>query len=235
MKCRQKSLWSSALGLVVGLGLGLGLCLESLCAHAGTIEDGRIWLTYALEHPLDAKWKVTLQMQPYWRDEGHAYDQVTYRPGVYYQINNRLAVGGGYAYALGHPDHQQNTHENRVWEDIVYQWSGSDAWQVSARTRLEHRQFEHHGAILHGVRQLLKLTVPVHQALSLMVYDEYYANLNSTAQGVAGFDQNRLMVGVTARLSSASTVELGYVNQYSQRATADIDNHILALSLSQSF
>lgn len=221
--------------LLTALGLGMSLSVASLRGDAGTIEDGRIWLTYALEHPLDAKWKLTLQIQPYWRDEGHAYDQVTYRPGIYYQFSPSVMVGGGYAYALGHPDHQQNTHENRVWEDLVYQWRGEGAWQLSSRTRMEHRQFEHHGAILHSVRQLLKLTVPVHQSLNLIVSDEYYANLNNTAQGEAGFDQNRLMLGMAARLSSASTVEFGYVNQFSQRSAADIDNHILALSLSQSF
>lgn len=221
--------------LLYTLGLGIGFGLISLRADAGTIEDGRIWLTYAVEHKLNNKWKLTFQMQPYWRDEGHAYDQVTYRPGIYYQINPRMLVGGGYAYALGHPDHQQNTHENRVWEDFVYQWNGGSAWQISARTRLEHRQFEHHGTMLHGVRQFLKLNVPINQALSLIVSDEYYVNLNSTAQGDAGFDQNRLMVGVATRLSAASAVEFGYVNQYSQRAAADIDNHILALSFSQSF
>jgi hypothetical protein len=204
-------------------------------SKAETIEDGRIWLTYALERRLSPQWKVTLQIQPYWRDEGHAYDQVTYRSGLYYQLNDRAFVGGGYAYASGHPDHRSNTHENRVWEDIGYQWGDGRAWQLSTRTRLEHRQFEHQGAMLHSVRQLLKFSVPMGPKYTFVVSDEYYANLNRTAQGDTGFDQNRFLLGVATRLAPETLVELDYINQYAPRADADIDNHILALTLSQRF
>jgi hypothetical protein len=211
------------------------MVIISPCSKAETIEDGRIWVTYALEHRLSPKWKLSMQIQPYWRDEGDSYDQVTYRPGLYYQFSDRALVGVGYAYASGYPDHRANTHENRVWEDIGYQWGADRLWQFNTRTRLEHRQFEHHGTILHSVRQLIKLSVPLSLSYTLLLSDEYYANFNRTVQGDAGFDQNRLSLGIAARLTPETSLEFDYVNQYAARKSVDIDNHILAITLSQSF
>lgn len=219
--------------------LGIALLTSIYCyrqAMADTSEDGRVWLTYTAEHLLNPEWKVNLQLQPYWRDEGRTYDQVTYRHGLYYLPNTRWMLGGGYAYALGHPQSNKNTHENRLWEDIVYQLEANNDWRMSLRTRLEHRHFEEgDGQMLHGLRETIKVSIPTRYSVSVVIWDECYFNINETANGVRGFDQNRLFLGIATKVTDDSALELGYVNQFSHRSAADIENHILGLSLSQSF
>lgn len=219
--------------LLVSLAAPL-FCIQQVCAE--TIEDGRVWLTYTAEHFLNPQWKVNLQLQPYWRDEGHTYDQVTYRPGLFYLPNTHWMLGGGYAYALGHPQGNKNTHEDRLWEDIVYYFAAESDGRVSLRTRLEHRYLEEgDGKMLHGLREMIKVSIPTRYGMNIVVWDECYFNINETAQGVRGFDQNRLFIGVASKVATDSTLELGYLNQYSHRSAADVENHILGLSLSQSF
>lgn len=207
----------------------------SALLRAGTIEDGRVWLTYTLQHPINEMWKVTLQAQPYWRDEGHAYDQVTYRPGVYYRFNQAWSLGAGYAYALGHPQSGNSTHEHRLWEDVIRNFSFDDSTQLSVRTRLEHRHTEHQEGALHGLREYIRWSTPLNGTYQFVVADECYLNLNDGQNTDVGFDQNRLFFGVAAKIDSSFVVEVGYMNQYAKRSVPDVENHILSLSVNQTF
>lgn len=204
-------------------------------AQADTVKDSRLWLTYTAEHPLGEHWKITMQLQPYWREDGHDFDQITYRPGIYYHVNPKWMIGGGYAYAEGYQPNHQRTHEDRLWEDVNYQLDEIKLSKVSLRTRFEHRRFEHQGEVLHSLRQMIKVTTPLTNTLGVVISDEFYANLNETENAQRGRDQNRLFVGMSYRVIPTSTMEFGYLNQYVTRTGDDTENHILAISLSQTF
>ena len=64
-------------------------------AHADTVKDSRLWLTYTAEHPLGEHWQITMQLQPYWREDGHDFDQITYRLGINFRVNPKWMIGGG--------------------------------------------------------------------------------------------------------------------------------------------
>lgn len=204
-------------------------------AQADTVKDSRLWLTYTAEHPLGEDWKFTMQLQPYWREDGHDFDQITYRPGIYFRVNPKWMIGGGYAYAEGYQPNHQRTHEDRLWEDVNYQSDEIKLVNVSLRMRIEHRRFEHQGDVLHSLRQMIKVTTPLTSTLGVVISDEFYANLNETENAQRGTDQNRLFVGMSYRVMPTSTMEFGYLNQYVTRTGDDTENHILAISLSQTF
>ena len=207
----------------------------SSSVHAEIERDDRIWLTYQADYSLSPQLKAMIQIQPYWRNEGSHRDQVTIRPGLYYQITDRAFVGGGYAYNLGFNNNNQHTHEQRLWEDIGVTLFESNSYKVQERSRFEHRQFEHQGEISTGLRQLLKVSIQLSPTYTGIISDEAYFNLNKTAQVQSGFDQNRLFLGVGRKILNATNLEVGYLNQYVAISSPDRMNHVLAINISQSF
>ncbi|HEY0842065.1 DUF2490 domain-containing protein [Methylotenera sp.] len=203
--------------------------------YAEVERDDRIWLTYQADHQLSSNLKAMIQIQPYWRYEGVHRDQITIRPGLYYQFSNTVYIGGGYAYNLGFNNSNQHTHEQRLWEDISATLLDSNSYKVQERTRFEHRQFEHQGEISTGLRQLIKLSFQLSTDYTAIITDEAYFNLNNTAQVKSGFDQNRLFLGVGRKILTTTNLEVGYLNQYVAISTPDRMNHVIAININQSF
>ncbi|MBH0184752.1 MAG: DUF2490 domain-containing protein, partial [Nitrospira sp.] len=87
-------------------------------------------------------------------------------------------------------------------------------------------------------RQMFKLSwpLPFYQPVSLVGWDEVFVNLNDTNWNARqGFDQNRGFAGVGYRVLPPVLVEIGYMNQYINRATIDGMNHILSVNLFLDF
>jgi len=207
----------------------------SNAVYAEVERDDRLWLTYQADCNLSPQLKAMIQIQPYWRDEGVHRDQITIRPGLYYQVSNTVFIGGGYAYNLGFSNSNQHTHEQRLWEDIGATLFEDSSYKVQERTRFEHRQFEHQGEISTGLRQLVKLSLQLSPDYTGIISDEAYFNLNNTAQVQSGFDQNRLFLGVGRKVFMATNLEVGYLNQYVAISSPDRMNHVIAINISQSF
>jgi len=204
-------------------------------AYAEVERDDRIWLTYQADHRITQNLKAMIQIQPYWRDEGVHRDQITIRPGLYYQISNTVFIGGGYTYNLGYSNRNQHTHEQRLWEDIGATLLEGSSYKIQERTRFEHRQFEHQGEMSTGLRQLVKLSIQLSPDYVAIIADEAYFNLNKTTQVKSGFDQNRLFLGVGRKILTTTNLEVGYLNQYVAMSSPDRMNHVIAINITQSF
>ena len=207
----------------------------SSTTFADVERDDRVWLTYQADYNLSPQIKAMIQIQPYWRNEGSHRDQITIRPGLYYQISNSVYIGGGYAYNLGFNNSNQHTHEQRLWEDIGVTLLENSSYKIQERTRFEHRQFEHQGEMSTGLRQLVKMSFQLSPIYSAIISDEAYFNLNKTAQVQSGFDQNRLFLGIGRKVFGATSIELGYLNQYVAISSPDRMNHVIAININQSF
>lgn len=215
------------------------LVLFQLPAYAGdAIEDGRFWFAYNLDYKINDSWKATIQLQPRWRNEGDNFDQMIYKPAIYYKLSPHASVGGGYEYLLTHPAGRANTHEQRLWEDFIYRFDLPSDVKLTARTRLDQRRLEGKSDTAHRIREMLKLSVPVSaiEGLSLVFSDEYFLNVNNTDWGVVrGFDQNRIFAGVGYKFSEHTNVEFGYLNQYVNKRPIDLENHVLSFTLNNQF
>lgn len=208
-------------------------------AHAeDTIEDGRMWLTLSHDYHINERWRLNLHLQPRWRQEGSEFDQIIYRPGLYYKVTPNLSLGGGYGYILTHLTSGGNTHEQRLWEDVIYQTNLTDEIKFMSRSRLEQRHLEGRSDVAHRFRQTVRFAVPTHviNGLSAVFYDEYFININDASWGVRkGFDQNRAFVGVNYFFNEHANMDVGYLNQYVNRPNVDVENHVLAITVNTQF
>jgi long-subunit fatty acid transport protein len=220
--------------------LPLLLLLSTLSvAHAkDTIEDGRMWLTLSHDYHINDKWRLNLHLQPRWREEGREFDQIIYRPGIYYKVNSALSLGVGYGYILTHLLNSGNTHEQRLWEDVLYQTNLTENIKFLSRSRLEQRHLESYSDIAHRFRQMVRFSVPTRlmNGLSAVFYNEYFINMNDASWGVhKGFDQNRAFLGVNYTWSKHINADFGYLNQYVNRPTVDAENHVLTITINTQF
>jgi hypothetical protein len=214
------------------------LLVSSFAIAEDTIEDGRFWLTLSHDYHINDKWRLNLHLQPRWREEGREFDQMLYRPGIYYKISPKLSLGAGYAYVLTHLVNGGNTHEQRLWEDVIYQTNITDEIKFLSRSRLEQRHLESYADVAHRFRQMVRFSVPTGllAGLSAVFYDEYFVNFNSTGWGAfRGFDQNRAFVGVNYQLNKQANVDVGYLNQYVNRPNLDVENHVLVITVNTQF
>lgn len=214
---------------------GLILCLKAISVHADTVHNESIWLTYGLQYSLTPQWRLSMQIQPYWREHGDAYDQVTYRPGVYYSPNQDWTLGGGYVYFMSYPEQKSTVHEHRWWGDVIRHFNPQGDIAFTLRSRLEHRDIEGQSNTVNAVRELVRMSYRLNQRWQVVISNEWYYTLNHTQSIQHGFDQNRLFVGVATNLSAQSTLEFGVLDQYAKRSVHDTDTLALAFTLNQRF
>lgn len=208
-------------------------------ARADTEEDGRFWLSVYSQGALpiaNSFWSMDLH--PRWREEGQRFDQLIVRPSIFYRVNPNTSVWLGYDTVISHPDGQSVFRENRLWEQLQYQFDAIEAITLVSRTRFEQRRREGNDEIGHRLRQMLRATMPslLHAKLSWVVFDELFINLNPTEWGVArGFDQNRLFLGVNWKVDQAINMDVGYLNQFINGQNVDRDNHVLSTTIRFNF
>ena len=84
-------------------------------------------------------------------------------------------------------------------------------------------------------RLFVKLIQPIafNSHLRIVAYDEIFFALNDTDWGArAGFDQNRLFVGLAWQFVKGRTIEVGYLNQFIERNGKDnLMNNLLSINL----
>jgi hypothetical protein len=80
---------------------------------------------------------------------------------------------------------------------------------------------------------MVRFSHPLNKEWSLVGSNELFINANTVDWGpVAGFDQNRVFVGVGYKIDSSLRAEVGYMNQYINRdLNYDRDFHLLSLNL----
>ncbi len=224
---------------LVNIGLLLAIMAGPRLAMADVEEDGRAWFSIYTQGKLPVEnlyW--SMDVHPRWRDEGAHFDTLILRPSIFYKLTDKASIWLGYDTVRNHPDGASAYRENRLWEQLTYQFDPVGDISFSSRTRLEHRDREDEHKIAYRFRQMVRASLPsgLKPQLSWVVYDEIFINLNDTDWGVRkGFDQNRLFLGVNWKFSDFSNVDVGYLNQYVNTNTVDRENHTLMTTLRFNF
>ena len=217
--------------------------LGSSRVMAETLDDFRIWGNvtargnFGFIEPGLKQWRWWAEIQPRTREEGEDMDQLLIRPGIGYALTDHSTVWIGYAHVINFPAAGDNIHEDRIWQQ--YMWSGATPVGVfTSRTRFEQRWQSNGGETGGRFRHMFRLSwpLPFYQPVSLVGWDEVFIHLNDTNWGARqGFDQNRGFAGVGYRVLPPVLVEIGYMNQYINKATVDNMNHVLSLNLFLDF
>lgn len=204
-------------------------------ASAQTTHDFGSWFaTLAQGRIADSNVKWWFDGHLRYLDDAGGFNQSILRPGVGYQISDNATVWLGYGWintlpASGAPVFD----ESRIWQQLS--WSDKfDCGTISLRSRLEQRFVETGNDTGWRYRQFAKLLkpLPICDQLSFSVWDEAFFDLNSTDWGQnASLSQNRAFVGLGWQFQgdNAPRLEVGYLNQFIRRRSADDrNNHILS-------
>ncbi|MGJ0533254.1 DUF2490 domain-containing protein [Methylocystis sp.] len=214
---------------------------------AAVDEDFRIWenvTTIAKLGSFDPsleKWRLWLESQGRFRNDGATADQALGRAGVGYALSEKASLWLGYAHIATFPQDAKTQHENRIWQQVLLTDKAAFG-DLTSRTRLEQRFIQNVNTVEWRLRQFVRFSHPLWEnaPLSLVLWDEVFVRLNSTAPSTRfGFDQNRGFAGLGYSFSEKARVEIGYMNQLiqsrlvSRRAQAFDHriNHILSVSM----
>jgi Protein of unknown function (DUF2490) len=244
-----------ALHVLFAVVTGSLMLVTSSTALASDIVDFQIWENVTArgnfgsinpENPDLKKWLWWGEIQMRYRDSGQELNQMLIRPGIGYALTEHSTVFFGYAHVTNYPPVGELIMENRIWQQ--YQWKGpTPLGAFTTRSRLEER-WQDNGNQNNGgddtglrFRELLKFNWPFsfHPALSFVMANEVFVNLNSTNWGPPtakqGLDQNRGFAGFGYRFTPIILMELGYMNQYINRPTKDSMNNILSINFYLDF
>lgn len=234
------------------VGLAVLALIPMTSVNAGnTAQDFFTWTgmeitgDFPATAPYAEKLKYKLFMQGRFGDHSTRFSQGLIRLGTGYAINKKVIAWVGYDWvptsrplALHKP-----FNDHAVWQQL----SLIDDYafgQVVSRTRFEQHFFDIPGSTdtAHLFRQMFKLTTPLPLTspnVSLVIWNEVFANLNSTDAGTqSGFNQNRAFMGIGYHLSKEATLEIGYINQYINRPNnvrPDQMLHLLSINMLLNF
>jgi hypothetical protein len=217
--------------------LTLIMVLSNTLAYAETIEDGRFWFSISGQGNLPIEnWHWNLDLQPRIRDEGQHIDQLHIIPAIYYQLNAKSSIWIAYDHINAHPAGKESYVENIYWQQFSYKFDPIADLTLSSRSRLEERDSDLGSETAYRFRQMLRVSYPINQSVSLVASNELFLNLNQTDWGPKrGVDQNRAFVGFNWVANQLTTLEMGYMNQFVNTRTIDKENHILFTSMKFNF
>ncbi len=159
------------------------------------------------------------------------------RPGVGYAFASWASLWVGYAWIPRWGDVTGTRRdEQRVWEQVIFDYRGKPSLWLQSRTRFEQRFFDIGNNTAHRFRQLVRLnyrpkkTVPVGTAF----WDEVFVGMQGADWAKQGFDQNRGFLGLAIFGPDRFRVEVGYLNVFVARQD-DVMAHVLSINLFYSF
>ena len=175
-------------------------------------------------HPFLRNFRYKLFMQGRFGDDSSRFTQGLIRNGLGYAFSEKMTVWLGYDWVpTSGPLALRPFNDHALWQQLSLQERYSFG-TLASRTRFEQHFFDIPGSTdtAQFFRQMFKLSSPLHPVstkLSLVVWNEVFANLNSTDAGTrSGFNQNRAFAGIGFAVSKDKILEIGYMNQYINRS-----------------
>jgi hypothetical protein len=229
----------------------LSLSFVASRANAQTKDNGGLWLMAISQGKFGDKdsgldrWRWWLEGQARFRNrddsaqEGETFDTAFVRAAAGYAITDRVLVHAGYAFFDTEPDNKPVVHENRVWQQLIWNVP-TQGFTLQSRTRLEERFVESESDTGWRLREMVKTTIPLVEDKStfVSVWDEMFWDLGDTDWGQrTGFRQNRAFAGIGQFLNEkqSMSIEVGYLNQWLDRPGEDRLNHILLIAFFVTF
>lgn len=211
------------------------LSLTAMPAQA-TEEDFNTWLAQTATIGVGKKGVIWLEAQERFTSDSSRLGQFQLRPAIGYKLSPTTTAYLGYVYTLSAPKGATSTQENRVYQQLSYRLFGDGkGLTLSARTRLEERWVVDRDGMGWRLRQQLRLTAPISNKLTGVVWTEPFVGLNATSFQRRDVTNWRNFVGVATPISPTVTMEPGYMNQVVVRRGPNRVDHILSVTLNSRF
>ena len=144
----------------------------------------------------DKKWFAYMEAQPRIGDDVSRLERLLIRPGLAYNLNDKVAVYLGYAWTptFTNASYDQDfRNENRIWQQVLYK---HDLWglQWQHRLRQEQRFIEDTSGTSNRTRYLVRGSYGLTEdgTYGLTGYNELFVTENGTTKGpVGGFAHHR--------------------------------------------
>lgn len=184
----------------------------SFAQSAADTSEGQIWVQALAVNPVSANWRVHLEAQPRWFDDGSELGLTIVRGAVGRRILPRATAFFGYAW-VPRTQGEGVRHEQRTWQQLSLDIPSAGRWTLAGRIRLEQRHLAPWDGQSHRLRLMLRSQRPLGgSGWTLATYDEAMVTLDRTPQGPnRGYDRNRVYGGVQRYVSPRLTAEFGYI------------------------
>ncbi len=243
---QQACQWGRGIAIVT-LAWSLLVGGETFAQSTSTFsQDFRLWSPVFMTVKLPSSFLAYMEVNPRFADldEAGHIDQLILRPALGYQLTENLSIWQGYAWVGNFnqrhtPPQSPFFDESRIYQQVLYKRK-FDSFTITSRTRLEERWIEHVDGTAVRFRTMLRGQYPLPMApeWALVGYEEIFVNLNTVgARGPqAGFDQNRVFVGINRTFSKYVNLDVGYQNQLlNSRSIPDLANQMNHMVLLQLF
>lgn len=204
----------------------------------GAQENGEeklgAWYMYFGTNRVSDRFSIHTEAQFRFYEAASSFNQLLLRTGLNYHIDQNAIATLGYGYISTDPTFEElpgeeNSKEHRIFEQFILK---NEVWKLlfEHRYRFEQRfiDFGDNSDTRHRARYRLQITLPLTQVLFLNLYDEVFLNLQDEV-----FDQNRLYGSLGFKLSSRSSVQIGYLKNHFR--TTNFDRFQLAFFYNPDF
>ena len=190
----------------------MALLLGSHLATAQPDGDRHVWVQAVAVLGVSENWRLHLEEQPRWFDDGTALFQNILRTAVGRRVGGRASVWAGHAW-VAKPPGPGVKHEQRAWQQVLVTPPPAGGWVTSLRWRQEQRWQPDWDGTSQRIRLMARAAHSIGSSRWLAVlWEEAMVTLSATGGGPPkGFDQNRLFGGVSRRVSPHATVDAGYM------------------------
>jgi hypothetical protein len=212
------------------------LVMLGLATARAATHDEQLWFQAIGQGTISGDLVYFAEIQSRFGNSMDGLDQMLIRPAIGVKLSDRLAVYQGYAYVRTPQAGGGETHEHRSFQQINWSLGRLAGGSLSSRSRIEQRWLSNGEDMGWRLRQMLRLAVPMREEVkgpAALVYAEGFVALNDTDWGARrGFDRLRSFAGIELPMSGKSTIEVGYLNQYTKnRGRTDDMDHVLLLTL----
>ena len=213
----------------------LALLAAALCcvvpAASATEDDAGGWAVLVASGRLggdESRFRYGIDAQARYFDIGSGINQWLIRPGVGYDLGNKVSVWLGYARFRTRNRAGVVVDENRPWQDLRFNPVFANGHRLSLRLRLEQRLIDASDDGRMVLRLMARYTIPVGESSRLFFGVEPFYDLNTTDWGGGrGRSQDRAFIGMGWPLGKRMSVEAGYMQQlFKVDGGEDLLNHL---------
>ncbi|MGB3472485.1 MAG: DUF2490 domain-containing protein [Erythrobacter sp.] len=217
--------------------IGLFGAIALASPASATEDDFNIWTGQfiVVDVDEDGDWFVRGEAQERFTNDADRLGQLLLRTLVGYRIDEKVSIGGGYAYILTDPVGPVEVNEHRFYQELTVRLVDSGGVTVDSRTRLEQRTFEEGDGTSWRFRNFVQLRVPISENNKFVAYTEPFIELNETNFQRGGLSVWRNFAGVSIPLANGIEVVPGYLNQTVFRDGENRMDHVANVNLFMNF
>jgi hypothetical protein len=197
--------------------LAVAMMSSAAAASAQTAEDVQVWTSVVTSGAVHEAWRVHSELHARWVDDARHYQRTVLRLMGGRTLNPHVTAWFGFEQTWPFAD--RTAEETRIWQQVIYV-QPAGRWSLSHRGRLEERFVEGADGMVPRLRYSLRATrlLSSEGRWGLIAGGEVFFQLRDGRLNgqlyPAGFDRNRVLAGVSRRLSPNVTVEPTYTLQF---------------------